>query len=148
MENKSLQHLVLEAHAKAFNISLIHLTNNGHMINGLMNALKSINTTIYHNKIEIQRQNYAHTFLLTLADIDHRINQLCNGLQKFEADVVTTYNYIPTLWSKIVTPMLIDPIDLKTIHTNIQAVLLLYFSLPNEPNTNIWFFYTFLEIHP
>ena len=53
-------------------------------------------------------------FLLTLADVDHRINQLHNGLQKLEADVATIYNYINTLGSKIVTPMLIDPIDLKT----------------------------------
>ena len=39
------------------------------MINGLVNALKSINTTVYHSKIEIQRLNYAHNFLLTLADM-------------------------------------------------------------------------------
>ena len=80
MENQNLQQSVLEAHAKALNITTIHLANNRNMINGLVNALKSINTTVYHSKIEIQRLNYAHNFLLILADTDHRINQLHNGL--------------------------------------------------------------------
>ena len=63
------------------------------------------------------------------------------GLQKLEADVVTLFNYINTLGSKSVTPTLIDAIDLKTILTNIQAVIPSYLSLPNDPNTNIWSFY-------
>ena len=44
--------------------------------------------------------------------------------------------------------MLIDPIALKTILTDIQAVVPSDLSLPNDPNTNIWSFYEFLEIHP
>ena len=44
--------------------------------------------------------------------------------------------------------MLIDPIDLKTILNNIQAVIPSYLSLPNDPNTNIWSFYKFLVTHP
>ena len=65
-----------------------------------------------------------------------------------EADVATICNYINTLGSKIVTPMLINPIDLKTILTYIQAVIPSYLSIPNDRNTNIWSFYEFLEIHP
>ena len=113
MENKNLQQSLLEAYAKALNIATIHHANNRHMRNGLVYALNTINTTVYHSKIEIQRLNYACNFFLNLADIDHRINQLCNGLRKLEADVATIYSYINTLGSKIVTPMLIDPIDLK-----------------------------------
>ena len=66
MENQNLQNSVLEAHAKALYITTIHLASNRHMINSLVNALESINTTVYHSKIEIQRLNYAHNFLLTL----------------------------------------------------------------------------------
>ena len=68
---KIYNNLYLKLRAKALNLTTIHLTNNRHMINGLINALKSINTTGYHSKIEIQRLNYAHNFFLTLADIDH-----------------------------------------------------------------------------
>ena len=68
--------------------------------------------------------------------------------KKLEADVATIYNYINTLGSKIVTPMFIYPIDLKTILTNTEAVIPPCLSLPNEPNINIWSFYKFLEIHP
>ena len=75
MENQNLQQSLLEVYAMALHITTIHLTNNRHMINGLVNALKSINTTVYHSKIEIKKINYAHSFLLTLADIDHKINQ-------------------------------------------------------------------------
>ena len=117
------------------------------MISGLVNALKSINTTVYQSKIEIQTLNYAHNFLLTLADIDQRINQLHNVLGKLETDVATICNYINTLGSKIVMPMHINPIDLKTILSYIQAVIPSYLSLPNDPNITIWSC-KFLEIHP
>ena len=43
--------------------------------------------------------------------------------------------------------MLIDPIDLKTILTNIQPVTPSYLSLPIDPGNSIWSFYEFLEIH-
>ena len=148
MENQDLQYSILEAHAKVFNITTIHLTNNRHMINGIVNVLKSINTTVYRRKIKIQRLNDACNFFLTLADMDHRINQLYNGQRKLEADVATIYNYINTLGSKIVTPSLTDAIDLETIPTNIQAVIPSYLSLPNDLNTNIWSFYKCLEIYP
>ena len=148
MENQNLQQSVLEAHAKALNITTVHLANNRHMINGLINASKSINTTVYHSKIKIQRLKNASNFFLTLADIDNRIKQLSNGIRKLEADVATIYNYIKTLGSKIVTPMLINHTDLKTILTNIQAVIPSYLSLPNDPNTIILSFYEFLKIHP
>ena len=80
MENQTLQQSVLETHAKALDITTILLVNNRHMINGLVNSLKALNTTVYHSNIEIQRPNYALNFFLTLADVDHRINQLHNGL--------------------------------------------------------------------
>ena len=101
MKNLNVQQSVFEAHAKALNITTIHFAIIRNMINGLVNALKSINTTVYHSKIEIQRLNYAHNILLTLADIDHRINKLCNGLQKLERDVATIYNYINNLKIKL-----------------------------------------------
>ena len=148
MENQNLQQSVHEAHAKAINITTMHLANNRHMIIGLVNTLKSINTTVYHIKIEIQRLNYACNFLLTFAHVDHRINQFCNGLRKLEEDVATTYHYINTLGSKIVTPMIFDPADLKTILPNIQTVITSYLSLPTDPYINTWSFYKFLEIHP
>ena len=43
--------------------------------------------------------------------------------------------------------MLINPVDLKTILNNIQAVIPSYLSLPNDLNTSIRSFYEFLEIH-
>ena len=80
MENQNLQQSLLDIHVKALNIKTILLANNRHRINSLVNALESINTTVYHIKIQIQILNYAHNFILTLADIDHRINFLHYGL--------------------------------------------------------------------
>ena len=75
MENQNVQQSVIVAHVDVLNITTIYLAINRHMTNGLVNALKSINTTVYHSKIEIKRLNYAQNFPLTLADIDHRRNQ-------------------------------------------------------------------------
>ena len=52
------------------------------MINGLIDALKSINGTIYNKNLAIGSLNYVISFLLTLTEIDHRLNQLGNGLMK------------------------------------------------------------------
>ena len=59
MEYQNLQHSLLKAHAKALNITTIHLVNNRHMTNGLVECFESINTTVYYSKIELQRLNYA-----------------------------------------------------------------------------------------
>ena len=80
MENQILQQSLLEFHVKALDMKTILLANNRHMINSPVNVLKSINTTVYHIRIQIQILNYAHNFILTLADIDYRINFLHYGL--------------------------------------------------------------------
>ena len=42
------------------------------MINGLIDALKSINNTTYKNNLVIDNLNYARNFILTIVEIDHR----------------------------------------------------------------------------
>ena len=97
-----------------------YLAKNRDMINRIVDTLKSINNITCNNNLTINSLNYARNFLLTLIEIDHRLNQLCNGLQKLESDVSTIYNYIDSLCNKIVTPTLTDPVDLRTILNNIQ----------------------------
>ena len=58
-------------------------------MNELGAALKSIYHTTHGNDIAINSLNYARIFLLTLAEIDHRLNQLQHGLRKLEFDVST-----------------------------------------------------------
>ena len=45
------------------------------MTDGLVDTLKSINTTTYHNNLAINSLNCARSLLLTLAEVDHRLNQ-------------------------------------------------------------------------
>ena len=44
------------------------------MMNRLVDALESTNIATYHNNPAINSLNYAINFLLTLAEIDHRLN--------------------------------------------------------------------------
>ena len=44
MENKNLQQSLLDANAKAINVTKSYLEQNRYMISGLVNTLKSINT--------------------------------------------------------------------------------------------------------
>ena len=80
------------------------------MINGLGDALKSINCTVYNNRLAIDSLNYAWSFLLILAENDYRLNQLHNGLIKLEPYVSTIYKKktFNVLINKIVAPTLID----------------------------------------
>ena len=66
-----------------------------HIINGLVDALKSNNNTMYNTNLAINSLNYARNFLLTLAVIYLRLNQLWNGLRKLEFHVSTIYIHTP-----------------------------------------------------
>ena len=46
------------------------------MTNELVNPLKIINNTAYNNNLAINSLNLSKTFLLTLPEIDPRLNQL------------------------------------------------------------------------
>ena len=118
------------------------------MTNGLLDALKTINTTVHYSSLTIQRLSYVCYIFQTLADIDHRLSQLCNGHRKLESDVSIIYSYINTLSSKIVTQAFINHVDLKSILNNIQTIIPSYLSFTKDPSTNIWSFYQFIKMHP
>ena len=71
------------------------------MIDGLVDALKSINSTTNKNNLAVNSLNYARSFVLTLAVIDHRLNILKNHIQKLESDISTIYNYIDSPITKL-----------------------------------------------
>ena len=102
------------------------------MINGLVDALKSTNRTTHNNSIAINSLNYARNFLLTLTEIDHRLNQSCSGLQKLDSDASTIYNYVGSLSNKGVIPTLIHLVDLRPILNNILKAIPTYLPLPNN----------------
>ena len=60
---------------------------------------------------------------MTLAEIDHRLNQLHNWLMKLESNIPMIYDKIYSLSNKIVTSILIDPIGSKGILHNIHREL-------------------------
>ena len=104
MQNQYLQQSSMETNVRTLNITKFHVAKNGFMINRPMHALKSVVNTVHLSHLLIKRLNYAHSFFLTLADIDHRLNQLCYRLNKLEPDISTIYNYINTLSNKVITP--------------------------------------------
>ena len=90
MQNQSPQQSFIGSNAQANNTTCILLATNRHMINGL--TLRTIDNTAYNNNLIIHNINYAKYSQLTLAEIDHRLNQLQNGLRKLKSDVLTIYN--------------------------------------------------------
>ena len=92
------------------------------MINGLVDSLRNINYATYNDNLAINNLHCASNFPLSLAEIDHRLNQLQNGLGKLESDISTIYNHIDSLGNNIVTPTLISHVYLRTILNNMQKV--------------------------
>ena len=70
------------------------------MINGLVDTLKGVNNTFYNSNLAVNSLNYARMFMLSLAEVDHRLNILQNGLGKLASDVLTIYNYTDSLGKK------------------------------------------------
>ena len=117
------------------------------MIHGIVDALKSIRSTTCHNNLAISSLNCVRGFVLTLAEIDHRQNQLPNGSRKLESDVSSIYNYIDFLSNKIVTLNQIYPIELRTILNSIQNIIPKYLNFQSGPNINNSSFSDFLNVH-
>ena len=76
MQNQDLQHSFLKPNAKTNNTNYMHLAKNQHMTNGFVHTHKSTNHITTNNNIAINSLNYARIFLLTLMEIEHRLNQL------------------------------------------------------------------------
>ena len=53
-----------------------------------------------------------------------------------ESNITIIYTYTDSLSNKIVTPTLIDPVNLSTILNNIYKVITKYLSLPSDQNIN------------
>ena len=83
MQNQKFQQSLIESNSNDVNITRIYLARNRDMIDGLVDALKSINNTIYNNSLRIDSLKYTRIFFLTLADKDQRFSLLCNGIIKF-----------------------------------------------------------------
>ena len=74
MQNQNLQQSYIESNAQANDITHIHFAENRHIMNGLVDVLKSSKHTTHNSYIAINSPNYARHFLWTLAEIDHRLN--------------------------------------------------------------------------
>ena len=62
-----------------------------------------------------------------------------------KSDVSTIYKYIS---NNIVTPTLVNLINLRAKMTNIWKIPPEYLSLPSNPETNIWPYYKSIKVHP
>ena len=69
MLNQKFHHSLVESNLHITNISRIHLQNNRHMINSLVNAPNGINDTVYNISLANDSFNYATCFLLTLDEM-------------------------------------------------------------------------------
>ena len=58
----------------ANSITEIHLAMNRHKISGQVDALKSINKIMYNSNQTINSLNYARNFLISVVEIDQRLN--------------------------------------------------------------------------
>ena len=63
-----------------------------------------MNGTAYDKSLATDSLNYARKFLLTLLEIDHRLNQLCCKVMKLETDVSTIYRHIMSKVTKSSNP--------------------------------------------
>ena len=72
MQNETLKQSWTETNFYTFYIIRIHLAKHRHVINKLIDVLKSINDTAYNKSLAIDGLSYARSFLLTLAEIDHK----------------------------------------------------------------------------
>ena len=129
------------------NITYGHVSSNRYAITNLQVRLAGINKTIIATLGDIKFLKY------TVAIVNGiRINlaKLTLGIMTLEQNVNAVYKYLRVLSTRQVNPLIIPPDTLRKVLAKVKEDVNRNprLKLPEDPNLNIWNYYTIMKITP
>ena len=129
------------------NITYGHVSSNRYAITNLQVRLAEINKTLIATLSDIKFVKYT---VAIINDIRMNLAKLTLGIMTLDQNVSAVYEYLRVLSTRQVNPLIIPPDTLgkvlakvkKDMHRNPRL------KLPEDPNLNIWNYYTIMKITP
>ena len=145
-QNKLQQDQILEL-SHYLNITYAHVSTNRYAINNLQIQLAQINQTLMAVMQDVKFIRYT---VAIITDVRIILAKLTLGVMGLQQNVEAIYEYLRVLASKQVNPLLIPPYALRGVLAHIKDDMKRNprLQLPEDPNVNIWNYYSIMKITP
>ena len=145
-QNKLQQDQILEL-SHYLNITYAHVSTNRYAINNLQIQLAQINKTLMAVMQDVKFIRYT---VAIITDVRIILAKLTLGVMGLQQNVEAIYEYLRVLASKQVNPLLIPPYALRGVLAHIKDDMKRNprLQLPEDPNVNIWNYYSIMKITP
>ena len=137
---------VLEDSLTILNMSRIEIAENRHSINEILTTLSKINNKIDNVTEELSSQIIeVENFLQMYLKLDLIVEELKQTMQNALIYLENLKMQMSMLSSEKLSPLIISPMKLKATLQDIASKLPRAFRLPDNINTNLWKYYTYLK---
>ena len=129
------------------NITYGHVSSNRYTITNLQVRMAEINKTLITTLSDIKFLKYT---VAIVNDIRINLAKLTLGIMSLEQNVNAVYEYLRVLSTRQVNPLIIPPDTLQKVLAKVKKDMNINprLKLPEDPNLNIWNYYTIMKITP
>ena len=129
------------------NITCGHVSSNRYAITNLQVRLAEINKTLIATLSDIRFVKYTAAII---NDIRMNLAKLTLGIMTLDQNVNAVYEYLRVLSTRQVNPLMIPPDTLRKVLAKVKKDMNRNprLKLPEDPNLNIWNYYTIMKITP
>ena len=129
------------------NITYDHVSSNRYAITNLQVRMAEINKTLIATLSDIKFLKYT---VAIVNDIRINLAKLTLGIVSLEQNVNAVYEYLRVLSTRQVNPLMIPPDTLRKVLARVKEDMNRNprLKLPEDPNLNIWNYYTIMKITP
>ena len=129
------------------NITYGHVSSNKYAITNLQIRMAEINKTLIATLSDIKFFKYT---MAIVNDIRINLVKLILGIMSLEQNVNAVYEYLRILSTRQVNPLIIPPDTLRKVLAKVKEDINRNprLKLPEDPNLNIWNYYTIMKITP
>ena len=129
------------------NITFGHVSSNRYAISNLQVRMAEINKTSVAALSNVKFIKYT---VAIVNDLRIELEKLTLGVMSLEQNVNVIYKYMRVLSSRQVNPLIIPPDSLREVLTMVKDDMKRNprLRLPEDPNINIWNYYTIMKITP
>ena len=146
-EQKLLQQDQIIELGHYLNITYSHVSSNRYAITNLQVRMAEINKTLIATLTDVKFLKYT---VAIVNDVRINLAKLTLGIMSLEQNVNAIYEYLRVLSTRQVNPLIIPPDTLRKVLAKVKEDMNRNprLRLPEEPNLNIWNYYTIMKITP
>ena len=149
MANQNVQQEQIKKIFKWNNLTRVEMTQNRRIMKQLDVKLISWNHSVYSLQVEIGRLQIDRNFILPMLHIRSQLSTLVVGIIQLNNDLEEVYNYMTTFSSKVPSPSIISPVDLREVLIEVKQDLIGQpnLGLPSDyEGKGMWDYYRLLKI--